>query len=245
MTTLIGIVTNSGRRGVVLGADRQVNYVDENDNLKSKCPGAKITVGSKYAMAAAGVYYDEVTAFMKLHKSYDERNEKKRVEMLRRAVRAKVPYMPQINELNRGLMRNDGVDVDDLPTFLLALNDPMPKLWSIDEFGNLRVAPDDKKFEYITRGSGDEMASKYIDEKVKHEYVDPQKITLCTAIDIAFKTLMYVGSREAFTGSTPHIVVITKSGVDDYYKEIARSRKRADKQCLDGIKSHYEKNMKK
>lgn len=63
MSSILGLKTNAGKEAIVLAADTQLSFYDEDNKPTKKKSTSKIRVGRNYAIAFAGVHNKDLEAF--------------------------------------------------------------------------------------------------------------------------------------------------------------------------------------
>ncbi len=239
MTTLIGIKTNSGLDRIVLASDNQITRYDKKDNKPvSKHPDRKLYYEDKWAIGIAGVSDYETTKFfgvLRGNKTYgsSEENAKRIIEGA-----IKNLDFPEINELNKKL-RKKGIDLEDLPAFIFAANEPKLTLWWIDEFGNFHKRDEEAEFDYICLGSGEDKASQYIESLIENEKIKKDKITTREAIRIARESI-YAAEKDMDTGLGYDLVILTEHEIKSWGDEIKKEIREAEAKKLEDIANYYE-----
>lgn len=245
MTTIIGIRTNAGLDSIVLASDYQVTGYDGRDKPISRGYDKKIWHGEYWALGNDGLDCGEVHQFFRVlmgHKRYDSSPEIAN-EIFQRALKEK--DFVEIRTLNRGLRKKD-YRLEDLPSFIFAVNKPELSLWWIDEFGNLHERDEDKNFDYICAGSGEEMAEKYIQDLIDERKIDREKITTKIAIKIVRGTIRSAEKEDLTTGLGYDLVIVTaEKGIKSWGEEIKKEIREAEEKKLDAIGDEYEPQEKK
>lgn len=252
MTTIIGIKTNSGVEGIVLGADTQLSSI-ENGALTQKKTASKIVYGKEWVIGHAGLVDNEVYQFFQVLSS-----QKKLVslentpnEIILRAVKRHDDYVKdqkirdihfqEVIMLNAKMMRRDESELDNLSKFVLSVYQTTSglRLFEIDEFGNLKEPKKDSDIEYTIIGSGEQIAERYIKRLIDEDEAPQFLITIPRAIDIVWKGLKEA-QRDPYTNGPIDLVVLTKEGVIPYGKEIRDALISAETQKITTIKKKYE-----
>lgn len=236
MTTLFGIKANQNET-VVLASDNQLSIYDEDNKMVSKRPFKKTYCGDFWALGHAGAVTKRLQKFhgvLKGYKNYGSSPEKVK-EIIETAVRKKRFY--EINELN-ALERREGTEIEDLHSFMLAINKPKPSLWGITEFGHLQESSEEKDLEYICYGSGEDKVDEYIKRKISKKEFDPEEITTSIAIDIAVGALEEA-EEDGYTGLGLDLFVLTKDNIRDYGEEIRDAIEKAKRMKIEEIKRGY------
>ncbi|HLC46615.1 MAG TPA: hypothetical protein VJI75_02630 [Candidatus Nanoarchaeia archaeon] len=258
MTTLIGIKTNLGEEGVIICADTQMSYYEDNE-FSSKKPVQKIFYGKSWILAYAGNNRKRTAAFLKKF-AYLKRPPgteeiaaqiiNTAVENYRKGSSYLEPHFKEVNNLNTLLSREDE-ELEDLPVFMFAtnhsslinpsssLNQSSLSLFSVDEFGNLKESPEEHEFSYIIRGSGCEDAAKYIEDELKHSRIDENAIDIPKAIEVAVKAL-HNAETDALTGGPIDLIVLTASNIQSYGKRIREAIATAERESIEKIVELYK-----
>lgn len=139
MTTIVGIQANEGLDGIVIAADRQLNFVS-GDNKKEEDTGkkqvTKLLYGDYWVFGSAGIITDDVERFQNMLKGYVRVGSSKEAvnNMLSKAVNNHFKYdkdeyfekneldFEEITKLNARLRRNSILTFDSIPEFMLAAN---------------------------------------------------------------------------------------------------------------------------
>ena len=238
MTTILGLTANSGIEGVVIAADRQLNWYDDpphETKFLKKEQTKKINYGKNWIIGDVGGISNQFAVLLKSGKN-------KLNTMIYNAVRrfyehpkSKKPHFPEINEINTLLRRRD-VEEDCLHAMILAAKvDGKTGLWQVDEFGNLKES---KKEYYITLGSGGEYVTKYLTELSEKGDVDQDVLTIPAAIDLAVSCLD-VAQQDPNTGGLD-LAVLTSKGVKYYGNFIQETMQRQKKSMIKSIKNNYK-----
>lgn len=237
MTVLVGIKTNSGPvDAVVLGSDTQLSYLDEDGNPIGKRPFLKMVYGDFWALALSGAYTDELRSFYnKLRKPDDKRYknfDKHKLEtMISKSVANK--RFLEINELNANYLREGG-DLDEAHEFLMSINRPRIELFHVDPFGNLKLPK--KNNCYIVLGSGEEDASKYIEEQFEEDIYDSDDVDLKVAMELCRKAVKSASQKgDIMSGLPLDLIVLRKEGIRSYGKRIRNAIEEADEREFGSI----------
>jgi len=237
MTTIVGIKTNTGIiDAVVLGSDTQLSYLDEDGNAIAKRPILKMVYGDFWALAPCGAYTDELKSFYnKLRKPEDKRYrnfDKDKLEtMIAKAVGSK--RFIQIDELNANYLKEGG-DLEESHEFLMAVNRPRIELFHVDPFGNL-ISPKKNK-SYMVLGTGEEDASKYIEEQFEEDIYDTNDIDLRVAMDLCRKAVKSASQKgDIMSGLPLDLIVVRKEGIRAYGKRIRNAIEQADEKEFNTI----------
>jgi len=249
MTTLFGIMTDE-RDAVVLGADSQLNFMDDNyEELDEKISNFnKITVGRKWAAAIAGIDNRRVYDFKR--KLRGEIKGSKEIyggieteQMLEQAIkRQKEGDLISFVELCRlnALLRKENVESDDLIEILLAIQTPLG-LWHVNEFGTFLKPPDNRDIKYLCLGTGSKKIDEYMDRGIYSEKdINPNIVDLKTAIEITYRALCQA-TRDPYTGKPFSFVIVTSQRIDDFSEEMKTHLERAERSFIDDIiKARYQ-----
>ena len=233
MTTLIGMKTEVGEEAIVLASDTQLTDLDE----KEKSYFLKIVHGDFWAIAHTGVYNNMKSFYNKLRnpddKRYKDFNKGKLIHMINKSVEIKRFF--EINQLNADSM-GDGVDVDILSEFIMAINNPGIDLFHIDIFGNLKNLPEDKN--YFVLGSGSKQVKRYLEENLDGDSLDTSNISLDKATSLCWNGLKYALKKpnsDIFSGWPIDIAVIKKDKIRSYGEMVKEAHEETDKKLLDKI----------
>jgi len=240
MTTIIGMKTNIGDEAIVLASDTQLNYYDDDDNVIAKRPLLKIIHGDFWALACSGGDTDELRRFYNKLKNPDDKRytnfgAEKLKEMMLKSINGKRFY--EINELNAKYMKEEG-DIDSTHEFVMAVNKPNVDIFHIDSFGNLKKP---KNRNYIFLGSGKDEAEKYIEECIDGDTFDAYNLNIEDAIRLstgAIKKSKY----DILSGGPMDLVVIERSNISSFGKEIRNSLEKAEKNVLEDIIKRVKNN---
>ncbi|RMD65595.1 hypothetical protein D6817_05735 [Candidatus Pacearchaeota archaeon] len=248
MTTIVAIRTNAGEDGIVLAADTQSN-VYSGEELDTKSIGYKMWVGRNWALAYTGVYTPELVRLkgmlsgLKRYHSSEDRAK----EIIKRALTPRKSgqrVFEEVLELN-SRVRSKG-SIEDCLEFVLATNEPEFGVWHVHEFGVLRNAYEFAKaegleisFENIVIGTGSEIVRSYLDEISEGaDGIDVTEITLPVAIRVA-SNAVFKARRDAATGGTVDLAVLTRNSVKAFGREIERKVRQAEISCVEEIAAHY------
>lgn len=250
MTTIIGVKTNFGDEGIVLGSDTQLNIIsDPEEKPLTKRQTLKIIYGSTWALANEGrPDIPDIQQFLgilsgkKKHGSSDERANQiiaKSIENFDKGSKYDGPHFEEVLHYHM-LAARRGEDLNDMPTYVLAANKPRIGLWWVDAFGNLHESKSEKerRVEYICKGSGEDKVNEYIEGMVYDEKVDLSAIDIPVAIDIVVASL-HKAEEDAFTGGPLDVVITTKSFVRPYGKRIREALEKAEEMSIQEIKKEY------
>ncbi len=251
MTTIIGIRTNHGLDAVVFGADTQVNYeyADQNEGPK-KGLIYKIISGRNWMLGSAGGVHHELYRFQQMltrPKNYNS-TEEEVAKIIQEAVdnfekgkkvkRFEGLNFPRVAYLNAQLKRNGESD-DQLVEFLLAANiGGKLGMWSIDNFGSLSAADEEKDFEYLVIGSGGEHAEKYIEEQIMERIIDRATIDVATAVR-TIKNALRRSEKDLNTGTYKDIAILTKDSVTLYGAKVKELMTKQEDDIFEGIASEW------
>ena len=256
MTTIVGIRTNSGLEGVVIGADtQQSQFSSDGKPDKKKVPFFKTASGKNWVIGSAGMFEDELQKFyglLKGQKKYGS-SEEKATETIYKAIEnyylwfkkesdSGVIHFPEVNQLN-AVMARRGVSLDDLNQFIFGINVPERgvKLFKIDEFGSL----EESKYngvEIVTIGSGPTKIREYIEEILESDQ-SPVQVDIPKAIDLVC-SIIYRAEVDMYSSGPIDLHVLTSNGVDSYSKKIIEELKETEKRILEEIKGRYSPEKK-
>ena len=238
MPLLVGIHAEHGLEGIVLGADRQLSIVDEEDNIISKKQATKIYFNGSWALACYGTEYRETLAFCRaLVKAPPEESLKKIMEAIEKG-----RYI-DINELNARMTQREGISEEDTSTFLLAVKKPKLALYHINQFGVLKGIPQNNDFNYICLGSGEKDAQEYIEKLIRSEEIDRNRISIPDARKIVRGTIETASSKEPTVGMGFDMLIITKDKIEDIGRKIRRAETSAGRAEETRIDGEYAKNQ--
>lgn len=237
MTTLIGIKTNFGLESIVLVGDYQITSTDKEEKEISKRAERKLHYGENWVMGAAGVYRRELTKFFGIIKGYKNYNSnpERANEIIEKAIKEK--EFEEILQLNKKLRRR-GLDMEDIPAFILAVNKPKLFLWWVDEYGNIKNPEEDNEFDYVCLGSGEERADRYIQSLIEEQKIDRDKIGIREALKIA-RDSMYAAERDPGTGMGYDIIVVTEKEIRSWGEEIKEEIRKAEEKKIEDIGDYY------
>ncbi|MBU0470699.1 MAG: hypothetical protein KKA62_04160 [Nanoarchaeota archaeon] len=239
MTTIIAIKANSGVEGIVLGADRQLSYY-ENERIIKKESIRKIKSGKNWITAYSGGVSNQFAIFQNY-------SDQKMIKEINAAVKNyllgpgfKGPHFRAINYINTIAKRN-GAELDCLHELVLAaeINNNID-LWEVDVFGNLKQPQKTKEFEYLSAGSGSDVIEGYINELLEQGKINQCKITLPKAIDIIKSSLNKAEQKDPNTGWSMDLAVLTKEGVDFYSDSLYEVSIKAIDNFLQTVKDKYK-----
>lgn len=245
MTTIIGIKAESGVEGIVLASDTQLNVLAEDEESIEKGSTRKIMYGKTWMIGCSGTYSRPFHVFQRMLLGQKRGFKEEAVErMISTAIQRydqkrphlEGPHFVEVNSLNTEA-RRDGAALDDLHSFILAVNSPRLDLWEVDEFGNLKDPSKVQDFDYFVIGSGSEKVKSYIDRLVLREKIQPQSVDIPAAIDICVGGLE-AAEEDAYTGGLD-IVVMTKENIAPYGACITEALLSAKKSKLAEIKGKY------
>lgn len=246
ITTIIGVNTNFGKKGIVLCADTQLSIVSAKEGtLEEKGELTyKIICGPNWALGNVGrTDSHEVQHFLKVMEA--KKKQEEAYQMIKQALenyskpKYEGPHFPEVNHLNMMLARK-GEELEDLPFFILAANKPYMGLWVLDQFGNL-IEPDKKnRIEFVCVGSGKEDVIKYIvEELIYKEKIDITSIDIPNAIDLVVDSLHRAEKKDVYTGGPLDIAILTETAVSHYGKVMRQDLEDAEERRIKLIKEEY------
>jgi 20S proteasome alpha/beta subunit len=207
MTTLVGIQTNSGPiDAIVLGTDTQMATF-EDEKLVSKKPLYKIVTGDFWAIAHCGAVTDSLKKFYNRLK-YPERTKDYEKGKLKDVIETSIKEkrFMEVDKLNAEYYRKTE-DSDDSHEFLFVTYDRL-RLFHIDCYGNLKQPEDERQ--YLALGTGEQLASGYIEEKLDGETYDSTEITLEVAMQLCRNSLKIASNTDIYSGGPMDIYVFKK-----------------------------------
>lgn len=237
MTTIVGIKANYGIEGIVIGADRQLNYYDDaGEKITKKEQICKITYGKDWIVGDAGGISNQFAVFLYSKKEKMKERIYKAVQRYQQNPKSKKPHFPEINEINTIAKRN-GVEDDCLHQMILAAKIGRKiGLWDVDEFGNLKES--EKDLNYLTLGTGEDYVTKHLTSLSEKGLINHSAITIPTAIDVTVKCLE-VAEHDPNTGGLD-LAVLTAKGVNYYGDFIQETMERQKKYMINSIKKRYK-----
>jgi len=249
MSSILGIKSNSGEEGIVIASDIQTSIYD-GDTFVRKGTTDKIWYGDTWALAhCGGTESEELKRFHRIlqgDKRYKSSPEKVK-EIIGRAINSSPRRLIEINELNAALdLRGEG---DNTIEFLFAISEPRLEIWQVSQFGWLKTylqiaeeEGEDREFEYLTIGSGEEYIRNYIKSRIEDDNnpLNPEDITISTAVRIS-RPAVKKAYRDPNTTAIPlDLVVLTKRGVKRYGPEIKRQIEEAEVRSIEEIAEEYK-----
>ncbi len=228
MTTLVGIVAQNGKKGIVLASDiagTTSNWTAQGDvayRRQERTEGQKIYVDKEgeVAVCMSGVFDTPYTSFLSriINKEIDLRKATKEgflEEFLRLNLSRWGGKLP-INENSNGLL-------------LATRFDNEPKLYGIWPLGMIEQIP-----ATITIGSGSEYASKFIQ---KQRLLIPGGITIPQAVDLAERSIDEA-SQDVYTGGLD-IVVVAEDSISGFGNLIQKRMREAREGVVEDIKRGF------
>jgi hypothetical protein len=243
MTSLIGIRTNFGLDAIVLAADYQLTGFDDDDKPVSRRVERKLHFDDCWAMGYTGICRKELMRFfgvLKGYKNYGSNPEKARA-VIEKAVKEK--EFLEVAQLN-GRLRKNKVDMENLVSFIFAVNKPKLGLWLVDEYGNFQGIDENKDFDYIYLGSGEDEMNKRIEGLIAERKIDGEKISVGVALKIAGEA-MHAAERDPGTGLGYDLVVMTEKETKSWGDEIKDEIRKAEDRKVEEIAKSYEENFAK
>ena len=234
MTTSIGMKTEIGEEAIILASDTQLSSLDATE----KSSFLKIVYGDFWAITQVGVYDNNMKSFYnKLRNPSDKRykdfSKEKLIRMVNKAIERKRFF--EIDQLNAESIK-DGIKVDDLAQFIMAINNPKIDLFHIDIFGNLKSLSSDEN--YFVLGGGKEKVERYLEENIEGGSIDSSNIDLDKATRLCWNSLKYALKKpnsDIFSGWPIDIAVIKKDKIKSYGEMIKEAHEETDKNLLDKI----------
>lgn len=249
MTSIIGIKTNTGIEGIVIGSDTQEMHSDKDDNQIGKKDISKIISGQKWIISYAGntdasAFY-RFTRVLQGDKRYLKEGENPE-NIIRLAVenylkfgkKYQGPHFRRLADTNSDIMK-EFKDVEKLNNYVLGVyfDNKVNGLWYIDELGNLVEPRDhknhdatDKEFDYVCIGSGGEDMEKYIEQAVFDGDINPQEISIGEAVKIVFSSLRKA-NKDPLTGFLKDVAIISKDSVERYGELIKDKLSKAEEEA--------------
>src|SRR3989344_3333334 len=185
MTSIIGIKTNTGIDGIIIGSDTQEMYLSEDNDHLVKKDISKIIHGRNWIISYAGdtssTAFYRFTRVLQGDKRYLKEGEDSEIMIkiaienyLKYGKKFQGPHFRKSADVNSDIMKETR-DIGKLNTYVLGayFDNRINGLWYIDELGNFLEAKDQKneestskEFDYICIGSGGEDMEKYIEQAV-------------------------------------------------------------------------------
>jgi 20S proteasome alpha/beta subunit len=243
MTTIIGIKTNYEQEGIVFAADTQLGFYGEDGKITAQRSFHKIIYGNDWMMAHAGSVDSHYLSFQqwaqgkKREASKTDVSDAVRVAVDRFENSPKLidPHFKKISELNRESKRS-GLHESDMHDFVLASQKPLG-LYRVDFLGDLYKYLPENEFEYILFGTGSDQVDEYISNALKRNIINPSKIDISTAIDIA---IAGIDAAQADIGSSGlDMVIMDESGIFPFGKDIQRDMLNARTNRINKIKKNF------
>jgi 20S proteasome alpha/beta subunit len=235
MTTIVGIKTNSGPiEAIVLGADTQLDFLDEDDKPVGKRPFYKIVCGDFFALAHAGPITDELRRFynrLTFPERFKDYDKQKVEENLILSVSKK--RFLEVYEINSEYYR-ETEDFDTTHEFLLAINKPQLNLFHVDPFGNIK---EPKNKPYLALGTGYKRAEEIIESAIEGDSYESGNIDLQRALVLCRKALKQGTESDIFSGGPMDLVVIRKDRINQYGKRIKKEIEASEKKVFNNILS--------
>lgn len=237
MTTILGVKTGKDAEpeGIVLASDTQLTDY-EGDKLTEKRTGYKLVSGSFWAIGYAGTTSSaliEFLGFLKGQKRYGS-SEETANDTIAKAIKEnsfdKVMYLNKEN-------RKNGVENENLDTFLLAVNKPKLKIYTIDEFGSMDEVIEDGFGEYHSIGDGGKV-DEYMKMMVSEGKIDLNNFGIDAVIRFEFGA-MHKAESSITTGGPIDLIVLMKDSVKPYGKLIRDKLIEAEREAMNEIISRY------
>lgn len=229
MTTLVGIVAEDSKIGVILASDvsrTQVSWVTKGDfayRQQKTSEGQKIYVDDRreVALSMCGVYDQNYIDFLSGVLKGD-------IDIRRRVASG---HFPEFEELNIVRWGGQVPNLDQMNSLLMATRfDGDPKLWTCWPMGKI----EEKKWTSI--GSGSSYALNYVQSQAK---LIPSYLSLADGVDLAASSLNEA-SQDIYTGGLD-LVVVTPKLIQNYGGEMNEAMDIAKRKAIEKVKKSVGK----